>query len=269
MEQIEIKEISSDSDLQRCVFIQKEVWMHIDEDVNPVHQFIVSLHTGGMLLGAYRNKKLIGFVYSFPAIHQGKTVQHSHLLAVLPEYRGEKIGKRLKWAQLDWAVKNGYDLITWTFDPLQALNANLNLHTLGAKTYDYYFNFYGAIPSLMLGKNIPTDRFLIEWRIKEKEVYDRKRGLYEQYDVQAIPKALFRNEHEKNDSLPAEPELSLKDRLILVEIPCRINNFSRSPDFIREWQKNLRKVMEHYISQGYQGEDFIAGKRCFYVLKKS
>ncbi len=283
---IRIRRIVQEFEFEELVDIQREVWKHDDADLTPVHQFRIHAKLGGIILGAFVGNRLAGFVYSFPAVLEKKFCQHSHHLAVRPEYQGLGIGKKLKWAQRDQALDLGYDLITWTVDPLQAKNANLNIHSLGAVTRTYLPNFYGMESALVLGPNIPTDRFLMEWRIKEKSVEMRRRGKFDEYDQASLPRALERKSRraqgsEKmpdagaNQSPPAKfgrpgtPRLDLADRRLLAEVPPAINALRKKPEVIAAWQKVLRVVLRHYFRQGYEAGDFLFGDRCFYVLSRS
>ncbi|MCJ7487526.1 MAG: GNAT family N-acetyltransferase, partial [Candidatus Aminicenantes bacterium] len=103
-----IKPLASFEEFEKLLHIQRVVWKHEDIDLTPVHQFAVSSRMGGILLGAYVGPELVGFVYSFPAVFKGESCQHSHLLAVLPDFQGFGLGKVLKWAQQEEAVKRGY-----------------------------------------------------------------------------------------------------------------------------------------------------------------
>lgn len=282
---IRIHQIGLHHEFDELVEIQREVWKHDEADLTPVHQFRIHAKLGGILLGASVGNRLAGFVYSFPAIFEKKPCQHSHHLAVRPEYQGLGIGKKLKWAQRERALKLGYDLITWTVDPLQAKNANLNVHTLGAVTRTYLPNFYGMESALVLGPNIPTDRFLMEWRIKEQRVERRRLGRSEGYDPTILPRALERkpktdrgkdSRHDDkanwglaaNFGLPGRLRLALADRRLLAEVPPTINALKRKPEVIAAWQKVLRSVLQHYFRRGYEVDDFLFGDRCFYVLNR-
>jgi predicted GNAT superfamily acetyltransferase len=173
----------------------------------------------------------------------------------------------LKWAQRDWALKLGYNCITWTVDPLQARNANLNIHTLGATTSTYMRNFYGLDSKLNLGPGIPTDRFLMDWSIRESRVAARRRGRYEFFEEKTLPKALER-EAERAEFLPGKPRLRLGHPLILAEVPGQINAWRGKHEPIASWQRALRLVLEHYFGRGYAAVDFLSGDRCFYVLQR-
>jgi predicted GNAT superfamily acetyltransferase len=268
MKRLKIKKLSTHREFEECIRIQREVWKHEDIDLVPLHHYCISVETGAILLGAFLGKEMVGFVYSFPAFSKKKIHQHSHLLAVLPEYQGLAIGKKLKWTQRHYALRLGYDMITWTFDPLQARNANLNLHTLGATIKTYLTNFYGETPSLTLGFNVPTDRFFTEWLIKHEVVLRRKKEQYEKYDPSELPKALQARKNDDRHFLPGQSLLSLNEEKILIEVPAEIRQFLKQPDNILKWQEAIRRVMKHYFSKGYRGVDFIFGECCFYVLGK-
>jgi predicted GNAT superfamily acetyltransferase len=244
---LRIRRLTGYWDFKKLPDIQRRVWRHDETDLTPTHQFCISSIMGAIILGALINEDMVGFVFSFPAVHDNKLSQHSHLLAVLPDCQGYGIGKRLKWAQRDWALKLGYDRITWTVDPLQARNANLNIHTLGAVTSTYLRNFYGLDSKLSLGPAIPTDRFLMDWPIRKKRVGERRRGRFESFETAALPRALERKAGE-TDPLPGKPRLGLTDPLILAEVPGTINAWRGSHEPIASWQNALRRVFEHYFS---------------------
>jgi predicted GNAT superfamily acetyltransferase len=184
----------------------------------------------------------------------------------LPEYQGLGIGKKLKWAQREWALKLGYDLITWTMDPLQAKNANLNLHSLGAMSKTYLPNFYGKTSSLSLVPGLPTDRLLLEWPISHKKAEMRRREKYDEYDLAGLAIAL---EKKPGDGgFPGSPSLSLKKKFILVEVPAKMRALGKNPQLISAWQKALRKVLSLYFRKGYAAIDLVFKERCFYVLEK-
>ncbi|MFZ2054083.1 MAG: GNAT family N-acetyltransferase [Candidatus Aminicenantales bacterium] len=264
---LRIQRLTSFEDFRKLPDIQRRVWRHGETDLTPTHQFCISAIMGAIILGAFVREDMVGFVFSFPAVHDGALSQHSHLLAVLPQYQRHGIGKRLKWAQRDWALKLGYRRITWTVDPLQARNANLNIHTLGAATSTYMRNFYGLDSKLNLGPGIPTDRFLMDWPIREKSVAGRRRGRFEYLDEEALPRALERRAGTA-EFLPGRTRLGLMDKLILAEVPRDINAWRGKHEPIASWQKALRRVFEHYFRRGYAAVDFLFGARCFYVLKR-
>jgi predicted GNAT superfamily acetyltransferase len=271
-ERVRIRPLDRFEDLGKLADIQRAVWNHGDLDVTPVHQFAVSIRMGAILIGAFAGRELVGFVYSFPAIFKGELCQHSHLLAVLPGFQGRGLGKALKRAQREKAIERGCRLITWTYDPLQARNANLNLGALGAVSRTYVRNFYGMTPSLCHGPGIPTDRMLIEWPIRERRVAARLAGRGREapaYDADRLPKALERRSGEAGlFARPGRPKLDLEGGVVLVEAPRDVKALAGRPDLIAEWQGGLRRVMTRYFGRGYSAAHFLCGERAFYVLIK-
>jgi len=268
---VRIKPLASFEEFEKLLHIQRVAWKHEDLDLTPVHQFAVSSRMGAILLGAFVGPELAGFVYSFPAVFKDESCQHSHLLAVLPDFQGYGLGKALKWAQREEAVKRGYRSITWTFDPLQTRNANLNLQALGAVSRTYFPNFYGLTPSLCLRPGIPTDRMLIEWPIRDRRVKARFEGKARKpaYDTSVLPKAQERKPGGEDPfHRPGRPNLRLDDEVVLVEVPRDIKALTGRPDLIGEWQTGLRRTMGDYFGRGYVADHFLFADRAFYVLKK-
>lgn len=270
---VRVRPLGRASDFDEVLDIQRRVWGHGETDLTPTHQFRITTRMGGILLGGYVGRWLAGFVYSFPAVFEGRLVQHSHLLAVLPEFQGYGVGKALKWAQRDTAAELGYDLITWTFDPLQARNANLNLHTLGAFTRTYWRNFYGDQEALLLGPGVRTDRFLAEWPITSGRVAGRRAGEPGSPLPAGAGCALARRRPgagpASDSALPGRADLTLDGATILVEVLPSVNGLRKRPDVIAAWQRGLRRVLEHYLGHGYLADDFLFGDRCYYVLRKA
>ncbi len=272
VEKVAIRALDSFEDFEKLLHIQRAVWKHEDVDLTPVHQFVVSSRMGAILLGAFVGNTLAGFVYAFPAVLGKAFVQHSHLLAVLPEFQGYGLGKALKWAQRDEAIRRGFNLITWTYDPLQTRNANLNLQALGAVAKTYFPNFYGLTQSLCLGPGIPTDRMLIEWPIRAPRVKARADGKGKKpcYDPAVLPKALeHKAASEGSFAPPGRPRLDLEAETLLVEVPRDIKALAFRCDLIAEWQKNVRRVLTAYFARGYYAGHLIFGDRCFYVLRRA
>jgi len=121
------------------------------------------VHSGAYLSGAFIDEKCVGAAFAFPAITEGLYL-HSHMTAVLDKYRDKGIGYSLKIDQWQWAKKNNYKEITWTFDPLVARNAKLNLIKLGVDISAYYPNFYGDMPDA-LNAGDESDRVMASWKV--------------------------------------------------------------------------------------------------------
>lgn len=171
-----IRAIESQHEYLEAEHIQREVWGIDDLDVVPSANLRAVHHAGGCLLGAFRDDVLIGLAYGFLALPHGEGMSglglHSHLLAVRPQARAAGVGRALKWSQRDWALAHGLEWITWTFDPLQARNARLNLEHLGAISATYLRDFYGPLAG-PLGGDQPSDRLLALWRLPTRRVVER------------------------------------------------------------------------------------------------
>ena len=269
MAEVRVRLLRGWPDLEACVRIQREVWGHADLDITPVHNLCISIETGGILLGAFVGREMAGYVYSFPAVRNGECCQHSHHLAVLPAYRGRKIGTALKRAQWVEALRRGAKFITWTYDPMQARNANLNLRALGAVGRIYLDDFYGPTPALMLDAGVPTDRLLLEWRISTPRVRARMAGVRPSPDPARIVRAVeMKPGGECPAIFPARPDLNRTEPRLLVELPRNIRDLKGTPGLIGRWQKAVRTALKHYFAAGYWLDDFISGERSFYVLKR-
>lgn len=264
-----IRRLRDYPEFERLLPIQREVWKHRDADLTPTHQYCIHSRVGAIVLGAFVDGTLAGFVYSFPALLDGVRTQHSHLLGVLPEFRGFGIGKKLKLAQRREVLELGISLITWTFDPMQAKNANLNLNALGARSRTYLPNLYGTKTALCLGPGIPTDRLLVEWNIGGKEARGKGATGKNRAGGPSLPRVLERAAGTDDDfPTPAPPRLGLKDKTILAEVPPNVLLLRERPDLIAAWQAGLRRVMQSYFKRGYAAEGFFSGERSFYVLKR-
>ncbi|NYF81028.1 GNAT family N-acetyltransferase [Granulicella arctica] len=166
---LRIESLDQLSQFDRCVDLQIKVWGYSDGDVIPRRVFLVAQRIGGQVLGALDGDTIVGFAMALPGYRNGHAYLHSHMLAVLPEYRNAGLGRRLKLAQRDDALARGFDLMEWTFDPLEIKNAHLNIHRLGAIVRRYHADFYGPSSSPLQG-GLPTDRLYAEWWLRSPHV---------------------------------------------------------------------------------------------------
>jgi predicted GNAT superfamily acetyltransferase len=168
-ERIKIRKCRGIDEFKACVALQKEVWNFDDLDIVPLRMFVVSEKIGGQIIGAFAGDELVGFAFSIPGSRNGHPYLHSHMLAVQEPFRNHGLGRSLKLAQRQDAIEKGFDLLEWTFDPLEIKNAYLNLVRLGAIARRYSVNHYGFSSSPLQG-GLPTDRLVAEWWLKSKRV---------------------------------------------------------------------------------------------------
>jgi len=166
-------------EFEACRQIEQVVWETAEAELLPLPILVVAAHTGGQVLGAFDGKRLVGFTLAMAAFRQGRMALHSHMTAVLAEYRDRGVGRRLKLFQREDALARGIELVEWTFDPLELKNAHFNLERLGAIVRTYLPNAYGITTS-PLHRGLPTDRFLAEWWLRSPHALSRLEGFAKQ-----------------------------------------------------------------------------------------
>jgi predicted GNAT superfamily acetyltransferase len=141
------------------------------------------------------------------------------------------------------ALRAGVDCIQWTFDPLRAKNAYLNIARLGAVVRRYFPDCYGRVDS-RLQKGLPTDRVIAEWWIKSPRVRRAIRG--------------------------APPPGPGKKPVATVEIPADIDSLRSSrPGEARACQQRVRVQLQEYFAQGLAATGFIYdGQSARYLLDR-
>ena len=158
---IQVRELDNlqDQDFGRKIF--DITWsMDTGTEITP-NLLQAMVHSGSYLSGAFIDNKIVGAAFAFPATNGGLHL-HSHMTAVLPEYRDQSVGYALKIDQWNWAKKNTYSYLSWTFDPLVRRNAKLNIAKLGADISAYHSNFYGDMPDA-LNAGDESDRLMVSW----------------------------------------------------------------------------------------------------------
>ena len=171
-----IRECHDLDEVFACVRLQKEVWNFTDAELMPLRMFVVAEKIGGQVIGAFDNGKLVAFALSVPGARGGHAYLHSQMLAVRAEYRNAGLGRQIKLFQREDALARGFELIEWTFDPLEIKNAYLNVERLGAIARRYNVNQYGITSSPLQG-GLPSDRLVAEWWLKSKRVENLLRAV--------------------------------------------------------------------------------------------
>jgi predicted GNAT superfamily acetyltransferase len=166
---LEIRRLNELSEFDQCVDIETAVWGYDPADMIPRRMFLLASRIGGQVLGAFVGSVMAGFAMALPGYRNGHPYLHSHMVGVLPEFRNMGLGRRLKLAQRADALERGFELMEWTFDPLEIKNAHLNIVRLGAIVRRYKRNFYGPSSSPLQG-GLPTDRVYAEWWLRSERV---------------------------------------------------------------------------------------------------
>jgi len=258
-------------DYDTCVRLQREVWGLSDLEITSAIQLIATVHAGGLLLVAEAVAEgIVGFSYGFAAWSEGMAHLHSDMLAVLPAWRGRGVGLRLKWAQREAVLARGLGLVSWTFDPMRATNARLNLRHLGAIARELLPDFYGRTSSA-LHHGLATDRLLARWELASPRV---KRLAAGRSAAEPRTRAPRINEVRLQGGLPvsSEPRLELDAPRLLLEIPSDWDAIGRGDaGLAREWQGIVKRSFEAWFTRGYAAVDLTAGpdgKGVCYVLER-
>lgn len=163
---VEIRQLEAIQEFGEAVKLQRQIWGFDDVELLPLRLFVVASKIGGQVLGAFEGREMVAFCLCIPGLKQGgKSYLHSHMLGVLPRFRNTGLGRRMKLAQREYALRAGIELIEWTFDPLEIKNAYFNIERLGAIARRYVHNQYGTTSSHLHG-GLPTDRLVAEWWIR-------------------------------------------------------------------------------------------------------
>jgi predicted GNAT superfamily acetyltransferase len=261
-----IRPITTLDECRAVAALEKVVWGYTDtEDVVPPPLLMVSIKRGGILLGAFDDRgQMKGFVYSMPAVKDGRLTQWSHMLGVSPDARMTGLGRQLKLAQREHALRMGIDLIEWTFDPLQAMNAHFNFTRLGVVVEDYEPDFYGASTS-PLHQGTPTDRFVAQWRLTAPHVERRlSAGTAPMMRDSSVMTAVLVNPSTTAGEWlePGESRLDQSAmRRLLVEIPTTFSDMqARRPELALAWRMATREIFQTYLSRGFRVVDFFLAR---------
>lgn len=256
---IKIREIEEIAEMREVEELQKEVWGIPDLDVVPFTHLVAAKEAGGVLTGAFDGKTLLGFVYGFPSFERGQLAHHSHMLAVKPAYRNFDLGRRLKLAQREHVIAQGINLMSWTFDPLQSLNAYFNFSKLGVIADRYLLDFYGHDAASFLHQT-GTDRLWVSWFVLSDEVQRRINGLAEDMkfeDHVPLVQAAADDSPQRNDLAAG-----LGHDHASIEIPADIDSLQqRSPETALRWRQETRWAFTEAIDAGYFVAFFVRATR--------
>jgi len=259
-----IRALHTFDEFKQVTALEGEIWGYGDpEDAVGIPMFVITLKRGGILLGAFDGDRMVAFVYSIAGIKNGQPMQWSHMLGVLPEYRGTGVGRELKLEQRRVSMEMGLDLMEWTYDPLQAVNAHLNFRRLGVVVEDYVEDVYGESTSVLHRGN-PTDRFIAQWWMRsprvEQAIADRvgtaAGGASSSHGWDRAPLV--------NVPVPrgrwvgcGGVTLGADAPWLAVAVPGGFTEMlTGDPGLARAWRLATREIFNHYLPRGYKVVDF-------------
>jgi len=244
--QLTIRPFQSHSDRAKCVALQELTWGKGFTERVPAAMLLVAQKLGGVCAGAFDERgEMLGFVFGVTGLKDGRLVHWSDMLAVHPDAQGQKLGERLKAYQRDQCRALGIDIIYWTYDPLVARNAHLNLSRMGARAEEYVEAMYGEGTNSPLQGDMPTDRFVVAWPVDPAAAAAA---------LTAIPNHCV---------AVVGPDATIGELVdaaqVTVRVPRDISALAASDlSTARRWRMATRRAFTHYLSRGYRVAGFIA-----------
>ena len=258
---ISIRNLKTNEEFFEVIKLQKIIWrLNNYNDCIPNHIFMAVSEIGGLVLGAFAGKKMIGFLMVMVGYNNFESVyHHSHILGVHPDFAHHNIGFQLKKAHYDRAKPEGIKLVTWTFDPLQGPNANLNISKLGGIIRNYKVDYYGEVMGESdLVSGIASDRFWLEWYLQSKHVKNRLDSALKQ----SVNLAEYSRINEViTDSSGFQRMIRMSNpasRQISIEIPYSFQSlFDVNKELAIEWRLKMRELFISCFDQGFTITSFV------------
>ena len=262
-----IRSLTTTDDYRACVELQRETWGAHFADCVPPAVLQISQKVGGVVAGAFDPPgHLVGIVYSIAGWREGEQCHWSHMLAVREQCRDRGIGKALKDFQREELLRQGIRVMYWTYDPLVARNARLNIRKLGVEVVEYVRDMYGVDEASVTDSVIGSDRFVVKWNL---EAPDDNSGATAgtEGDASSTPLVVAAVDASGETTQIEEP---LQHPVVRVEIPTDIQALKLAmPEVARSWRATTRRVFETYLGNGYGVAGFYSeadSQRCFYYL---
>jgi predicted GNAT superfamily acetyltransferase len=255
--------------------LQQAIWGLADPNIGLYPPLLTSAaKNGGIVLGAFAEDsgEMIGFLFSFLGREPGGPFKVcSQTMGVRHDWRGQGVAEALKRTQRARTLAQDLPLITWTYDPLEAPNAHLNLHKLRAISRRYWRDVYGTNFGA-LNQGLPTDRLVMEWWVKGERLDQPPEIDWEL--VEAAP-AVFETRGSGANLQVIVANLNLVGPALRIEIPADIHPVKAANlELALDWRMKVRKAFESYFERGYVATNFVStvdrsgNRRNQYVLQK-
>ena len=262
-EAVTVRRVATHAEYAECVAIQYETWGADFREAVPPAILMVSQKIGGVTAGAFGpGGRMLGFVFGLTGVKDGRLVHWSDLLAVRAEARGLGLGTRLKHFQRELLLATGVERMYWTYDPLVARNAHINLVRLGARAVEYVPDMYGASTGSVLHGEMGTDRFVAQWDLGPRPSAGSPRPTMGE-DAPIVNAPDHPSGRPRIAALPDVPE-------VLVEIPADLEALlARDPARARDWRETTREAFVWYLARGYRVAGLVEREdRTFYQLSR-
>lgn len=288
-DRIVIRKIDKPEEYHECEEVQRRAWGMPDIHIVPSHLLITAQKNGGLVLGAFDPEgRMVGYLFGFLGTTQpdskdlraaGRLKHCSHMVGILPQYQSQGLGYLLKLKQRDHCLSQGLDLVTWTFDPLESANANLNLSKLGVVFSAYLRDIYGRMTD-ELNAGLATDRVQVDWWIRSRRVAERlekggKKLSLEETLHQGAPQVNSAAIGSNGVLQPVATDLSSSAETVVVEVPADFQSIKAADmSSAIDWRTHTRDLFCHYFEAGYAAVEFISEivdghRHSYYVLKRN
>ena len=248
---IVIRNIETLAEMREVEQLQREIWGVEDVEVYPALALKPQTEVGAILMGAFAEGRMVGFVFGFPGILNGETIIHSDMLGISEAYRSNNLGFLLKLAQRHAAIELGVKRITWTFDPLQSRNAYFNFSKLGVIADRYYVDYYGVTSSFL--HRFGTDRLWVTWLLQSERVVSRIGSTAPRLsagELEQLPHLV-----RVGEGLEPVVEEFARGPQVVIEIPGELNAHHE------RWREATRASVTTALDAGYVVEEFYVTER--------
>ncbi|MGH2550748.1 MAG: hypothetical protein ACRDHN_15245, partial [Thermomicrobiales bacterium] len=201
----------------------------------PASELVVVPETGGYVLATFdpESAEMLAAGFSWGGFFEGRPRLVSDFLGVRKQARSFGIGEAMKRLQAALAVRDGFEEIVWTVDPLRAANARLNFAKLGAVCHHYERNRYGEAFGEAHYGGLPTDRLHLTWPIHSEHVADLLLG-----------------------TSPANSS-SIEEGARFISIPDDLDRvLAGSRDEALRWRLLVREQIEEHFAGGWEIDGF-------------
>jgi len=263
---IVVRPLSSRAEFEIAEGVQASAWGVGDRGVTPKEVLIAIHDNGGLVLGAFDRNSMVGYALMMPGYNGKEVYMYSHQTGVRKEYQSKGVGYLLKRKQREVALKRGFKMIAWTFDPMIGRNAHFNMKKLGIVARNYMVDYYGPMND-SINWGLPTDRVLCEWFLETST----------QRRIRASTKKVTRETFRVIDRTGAEPYPKCKDWRIdlsvdkaLLDIPRDIVALKKKDlDEGKRWREATRDAFQRYFGAGFTAVALIEEKgELRYLLSK-
>lgn len=228
--------------------LQRRTWGDDFRELVPPALLQIGQKMGGVAAAAFVGEHLVGFVFGLTGLRDGAVAHWSHMLAVDPGWRDRGIGRALKAYQRNRLRDAGVSSMYWTFDPLVARNAHLNLVRLGARVAEYVRDMYGDNPMSRTDSVIGSDRFVVAWDLGRADGPTDGRA-----DGRAGGRADGPVITSVEDPLPDGTP-------VFVAIPEDVQSLKQQDQAAAlAWRASTRRAFEHYLPRGHVVTGFLRG----------